>query len=46
MLTLGPPSGLHAVADDRGGGTNREVFVAFENEDRGAIGAIADELAW
>jgi hypothetical protein len=43
VLALGPPCGFHAVADDGSEGADREVLVAFESEDRGAVGRIADD---
>jgi hypothetical protein len=42
VLTLGPPSGFHAVSDDDSEGVDRQVLVAIESEDRGAVGAVAD----
>ena len=41
-MGLGPPSGLHAVADDGSEGANREVLTRFESEDPRAVG-IADD---
>ena len=41
MLALGPPSGFHAVTDDGGEGTDREVLVGIESEDRRAVRAVA-----
>ena len=43
VLTLGPPCGVHAVPDDGGEGTDRMVLVRIESEDRGAVGAVADD---
>jgi hypothetical protein len=42
VLALGPPSGFHPVAHDRGEGANREVLVAVEGEDRWAVGTVTD----
>jgi hypothetical protein len=38
VLAPGPPSGLHTVADHGGEGADRQVLVAFESEDRRAVG--------
>jgi hypothetical protein len=43
VLALRPSIGLQAAADDGSEGTNREVLVAIESEDRGAVGAVADD---
>ena len=43
MLAFGPPSGLHAVADDGSEGGDRQVLVRIENEERRAIRGVAHD---
>jgi len=40
MLALGPTGGIHAVANNHSEGTDRQMLLAVEDENRWAVGAI------